>query len=119
MRRRAGQHENFFIAKNHDSESAQRAFSRHRRVVVTSTVCRSLNARITKTPAVQVLLAILTIVGVGFSSPARIVARVQCGVPEERALRFLAPKKAKKAKKAKSAVKKTAKKTRKVAKKKK
>jgi hypothetical protein len=26
MRREAGQHENFFIAKNRDSESAQRAF---------------------------------------------------------------------------------------------
>jgi hypothetical protein len=91
MRRQAGQHENFFIAKNHDSESAQRAFSRHRRVAVTSIARRSLNARITKTPAVQVLLAILTIVGVGFSCPAGIVARVQCGVPDERALRFLAP----------------------------
>jgi hypothetical protein len=30
MRREAGQRENFFIAKNRDSESAQRAFSQHR-----------------------------------------------------------------------------------------
>jgi hypothetical protein len=30
MRREAGNHENFFIAKNRDSESAQRAFSRPR-----------------------------------------------------------------------------------------
>jgi hypothetical protein len=30
MRREAGQRENFFIAKNRDSESAQRAFSRLR-----------------------------------------------------------------------------------------
>jgi hypothetical protein len=30
MRREARQHENFFIAKNRDSESAQRAFSRLR-----------------------------------------------------------------------------------------
>jgi hypothetical protein len=28
MRREAGEHENFFIAKNRDSESAQRAFGR-------------------------------------------------------------------------------------------
>jgi hypothetical protein len=30
MRREAGEHENFLIAKNHDSESAQRAFEWHR-----------------------------------------------------------------------------------------
>jgi hypothetical protein len=30
MRREAGEHENFFIAKNCDSESAQRAFNRRR-----------------------------------------------------------------------------------------
>jgi hypothetical protein len=29
MRRKAGERENFFIAKNRDSESAQRAFGRH------------------------------------------------------------------------------------------
>jgi hypothetical protein len=30
MRRKAGEHENFFIAKNGDSESAQWAFKHHR-----------------------------------------------------------------------------------------
>jgi hypothetical protein len=30
MRRKAGEHENFFIAKNRDSESALRALSRRR-----------------------------------------------------------------------------------------
>jgi hypothetical protein len=30
MRREAGNHENFFIAKNRDSESAQRVFNRPR-----------------------------------------------------------------------------------------
>jgi len=30
MRRKAGDHENFFIAKNRDSESAQPAFGGHR-----------------------------------------------------------------------------------------
>jgi hypothetical protein len=29
MRREAGEHENFFIAKTRDSESEQRAFGRH------------------------------------------------------------------------------------------
>jgi hypothetical protein len=36
MRREAGEHENFFIAKNHDSESAQRAFEWLRRRAMTS-----------------------------------------------------------------------------------
>jgi hypothetical protein len=36
MRRKAGEHENFFIAKNRDSESTQRAFCRLRRVAMTS-----------------------------------------------------------------------------------
>jgi hypothetical protein len=43
-RREAVKHENFFIAKNRDSESAQRAFSRLRSVVMTSAARRSLNA---------------------------------------------------------------------------
>jgi hypothetical protein len=36
MRREGGEHENFFIAKNRDSESAQRAFAGRRRVAMTS-----------------------------------------------------------------------------------
>jgi hypothetical protein len=41
MRREAGGHENFFIAKNRDSESAQRAFGWHRGGAMTSPVRRS------------------------------------------------------------------------------
>jgi hypothetical protein len=36
MGREAGSHENFFIAKNRDSESAQRAFRGRRRVAAAS-----------------------------------------------------------------------------------
>jgi hypothetical protein len=36
MRREAGEHENFFVAKNCDSESAQRAFGRLGRVAMTA-----------------------------------------------------------------------------------
>jgi hypothetical protein len=44
MRREAGGHENFFIAKNRDSESVLRAFCRHRLMVMTSIERPSLNA---------------------------------------------------------------------------
>jgi hypothetical protein len=40
----AGEHENFFVAKIRDSESAQRAFDRRRREAMTSIVHQSLNA---------------------------------------------------------------------------
>jgi hypothetical protein len=66
MRREAVDHENFFIAKNRDSESAQRAFSRPRSVATTSAVRRSFNESMTKMPAAQSLLAILTVGVVGF-----------------------------------------------------
>jgi hypothetical protein len=87
MRRDAGEHENIFIAKNRDSESAQRAFGRRRRLAMTSFARRSSNAWITKTPAPQALLAILTIDGVGFSRIIRIVARMVCRVVDKRAAR--------------------------------
>jgi hypothetical protein len=44
MRHEGGSHENFFIAKNRDSESAQRTFRRRRRVATASNVSRSINA---------------------------------------------------------------------------
>jgi hypothetical protein len=43
MRRQGGEHENFFIAKNGDSESARRAFGRYRLVARTSIAHRSFN----------------------------------------------------------------------------
>jgi hypothetical protein len=66
MRHEAVDHENFFIAKNRDSESAQRAFSRSRSVAMTSTARLSFNKSMTEVPAAQSLLAILTVGGVGF-----------------------------------------------------
>jgi hypothetical protein len=89
MRREAGQHENFFIAKNRDSESAQRAFSRYRRLAMTSAARRSRNARITKTPAAQAFHVMLTIAGVGFSRTIVIVVRMVCRVVDQRASRAL------------------------------
>jgi hypothetical protein len=77
MRHEAVDHENFFIAKNRDSESAQRAR-------------RSVNARITKTSAAQSLLAILTTAGVGFLRAIRITAPMQRGDVDERSSRSLA-----------------------------
>jgi hypothetical protein len=90
MRREAQQHENFFIAKNRDSESAQRAFDCCRSVAMTSIARRSLNMRMTKTPAEWVLLAILTIAGVAFSGAIRVGAEMHRCVVDERALRVLA-----------------------------
>jgi hypothetical protein len=89
MRREAGGHENFFIAKNRDSESAQHAFDRCRPVATTSNACRSFNAITIKTPAAQSLPAILTIDGVGFSRTFGIVAQMCRGVAEQRVSRVL------------------------------
>jgi len=89
MRREAGEHENFFIAKNRDSESALRAFGRHRWAATTSNAHRSRNVRITKMPAAQALSAILTIDDVGFVRLIRIVAPMCRGVVEQRASRAL------------------------------
>jgi hypothetical protein len=82
MRREAGGHENFFIAKNRDSESARRAFGRRRWVATTSNAYRSYNARITKMPAAQEVSTILTIGGIGFAGFVRIVAQMCRGLVE-------------------------------------
>jgi hypothetical protein len=89
MRREGGEHENFFIAKNRDSESAQRASGLPRRMAATSAARRSFNTWITKTPAAQVLPAISTIAGIGFPRAIRIVARMVFHVVGERASRAL------------------------------
>jgi hypothetical protein len=91
MRREAGRHENFFIAKNRDSESARRAFARHRRVAITPRVRRSLDAMITKTPVAQVFPSILTIAGAVFPHTIRIVAQTCRCIVDRRASRALAP----------------------------
>jgi hypothetical protein len=48
MRRDAGDRENFFIAKNGDSESTTRAFGRHRRVAKAATMSASRDAELQK-----------------------------------------------------------------------
>ncbi len=91
MRREAGELENFFIAKNHDSESARHAFSRHRPVTSMRAVSLSLNVRMSKMPVVQVFLAKSSIMRVAFSHASRIVGRACCDVGDERASRVFAP----------------------------
>jgi hypothetical protein len=76
MRREAGEHENFFIAKSRDSESAHRASGCYRWLAATSNAYRSHNARITKMPAAQAFYAILTIGGIGFACFIRAVAQM-------------------------------------------
>jgi hypothetical protein len=89
MRREAGGHENFFIAKTCDSESVQRAFGRHRRGAMASFTHRSLNALISKTSAAQAFHASLAIAGIGFSRTIRIAARMVHRVAGECALHAL------------------------------
>jgi hypothetical protein len=91
MRREAGEHENFFIAKNRDSESAQRAFDRRRRAAMASHARHSSDAMIAKTPVAQVFPAILTIAGAAFSRTIRVVAQICCCVGDQRASRALTP----------------------------
>jgi hypothetical protein len=90
MRREAGKLENFFIAKNRDSESAQRGFKRLRSASLLSIASPSSNARISKTRAAQVFLAISTIVRVAFSHASCIFVRARCDVGDERAWRVCA-----------------------------
>jgi hypothetical protein len=61
MRREAGGHENFFIAKIRDSESTQPAFRRSLRCEMMSAASRSSNAPFAKTPAAQAFPAISTV----------------------------------------------------------
>jgi hypothetical protein len=90
LRREAGGHENFFVAKNRDSESVQRTFDRHRSVATTAIAPRSLNALIAKAPAAQALPAISTFACSAFSCVPHVVARMHFDVAVQRALRVLA-----------------------------
>jgi hypothetical protein len=87
MRREAGGHENFFIAKTRDSESAQHAFIRHRRVVMMPIEPRPLNVKTTKIAAAQAFPAILTFACVAFSHATCVILRMHRGVVDEHALR--------------------------------
>jgi hypothetical protein len=90
MRRDAGELENFFIAKNRDSESVRRVFDRFRSTALLSMASPSPNARISKTCAAQVFFAISTIVRVAFSRASRIVVHARCDAGDERAWRVFA-----------------------------
>jgi hypothetical protein len=89
MRREAGGHENFFIAKFRDSESTQPAFRRSPRDAMMSEASRSSNASFAKTPAAQALPATLTNIRVAFWRITRIVASMHRCVAGHRALRLL------------------------------
>jgi len=65
MRRWRVTHENFFVAKNRDSDSAQRAFGRHGRVAMTPIACCLCKTRIKETAAAQSLPVTLTNADVG------------------------------------------------------
>jgi hypothetical protein len=85
MRREAGEHENFFIAKNRDSESAQRPFSRLWWRAMRSASHRSSTVRIKKTTVAQSLSAASMIGRCGFARIIRIGASMVCRVVDERA----------------------------------
>lgn len=89
MRRQAVKHENFFIAKMCDSESAQRLSGRCRHFATTSVADRSITARIEEMPAVQPLSAILTFADVDPARVFRVASRTRRRVVDRRAPRSL------------------------------
>jgi hypothetical protein len=90
MRREAGELENFFIAKNRDSESARDGFGRLRSASLPQVATSSSNARMSKTCAAQVFLAISMIVRVVISHAIRVVMRARYDVDEKHAQRLSA-----------------------------
>src|SRR4051812_39242644 len=89
MRREVSAHENFFIAKIRDSESAQSADAGVRRVAMSFARRRAHCRRISKTPVVQALPAILTFAGSSFSGIKRSAPKRLRGIAVEHALRAL------------------------------
>jgi hypothetical protein len=90
MTREAGEHENFFIAKICDSESAQRVFDPHRHGAMMWRARHRSMTRITKTSVAQAFPAILIIAGEGFRRLVGIVVRTCCRVADRCASRALA-----------------------------
>jgi hypothetical protein len=87
----AEEHENFFIAKIRDSESAQHAFKGYSRVATRYAAQRSIDARITETTAAQVFPAILAVARARFSRIICIVAWMHRRVVDRYASGALAP----------------------------
>jgi hypothetical protein len=86
MSREAGKHENFFIAKNCDSESARRALGQLRAAPLMRVASVSSNMRMSEVRSAQVFLAKYTIVCVACFRAVGIVTRVSRFVIDERAL---------------------------------
>ncbi|THD71657.1 MAG: hypothetical protein E7813_05085 [Bradyrhizobium sp.] len=80
MTREAGERENFFIAKIHDSESAQRVFDPHRYGAMMSRARHRSIVQITKTSVAQAFSAFLIIAGAGFWRVVGSVMRMRCCV---------------------------------------
>jgi hypothetical protein len=78
VRSSAVNHENIFIAKIRDSESARQRFCSVRRLVIAAELHRALVAKIQETAATQGFPAILTNAGVGRSGVSRIVISTHC-----------------------------------------
>jgi hypothetical protein len=90
MRREAGGHENFFIAKIRDSESAPAAFGGSRRAAMKVRARCALSLMLTKKPAAQALPAISTIERDGSSRVVGIAMPTFSGLADERARRTAA-----------------------------
>src|ERR1700759_146807 len=80
MSHEAGEHENFFIAKNRDSESAKRALQRHLRSATTCLTPRSNDALMIETIAAQSFPAFCASVDAMFSRTVRVAAKIRCSV---------------------------------------
>jgi hypothetical protein len=89
MRRQRCDHENFFIAKNCDSESMPTAFSRHQCDAMTSIAHHQSGARIQETSVAQAFPSILTNADVGRCGTFCIDVRTGNGVAERGASRAL------------------------------
>src|ERR1700737_4717340 len=71
-------HENIFIAKTHDSESARPRFCASQRLTIVAFSCRVRRAKIQETLAAQGFAAILTNADVGRSGVSRIAISTHC-----------------------------------------
>jgi hypothetical protein len=87
MAEKAVKHENFFVAKNRDSESARAVFRLGPRLASCICAHQSLDARVTKMAVAQALPALLTNDDVDPCGVFRIVLRRRRDVYDRRARR--------------------------------
>jgi hypothetical protein len=86
MRRKAVVHENFFVAKKRDSESAHGAFALDSADAMMRATLRAIETKVTEAIAAQLFLAIPMMSCDGFSHALRGVVSMCCGVVERCAL---------------------------------